>query len=362
MSLVIGCLCQSIIAAAGVVPVGIISPHTQEASYLKRGIDAAMRHAQESTQNIPTLQLVVADSLLSTPTNALEQLTREHALTTFFPYQLPNFIASVVAQKTNEPLLYWGVADNQSLSVSLRDRAIVRVGHTLERELAALISYVVHVLHARSCAVMFEASAWGRAGLSAVEETIKRLRASYADLRITGSASYPLGTVAIEAGLEQIARYHPDVIICVMSQHAGYHFIQKALRAGLSHAIYCGPMRLLPLQKHVFKTRGINLVCSSSLPNMYDMSWALVRAFHADTSDEVHPLSFFSYVATRLFLAGLMLLDESYSPRAYINMLTAQKNVSVDDWEVRFDKEKQAVYGPLWISPGYGEKWQRAQQ
>ncbi|MFA6527914.1 MAG: ABC transporter substrate-binding protein, partial [Candidatus Babeliales bacterium] len=143
-------------------------------------------------------------------------------------------------------------------------------------ELQALINYAVNTLNYRKIALFYEASDFGDGILTQFKKVLN-------DYGLVPAAlgAYPENTVNISQAITSIINGAPNAIICASGARPTYNFISQMINHGMHRCAFLGLSPLFAVQKTLQKSRGINIIVSSVVPDPFKSSIPIVKEYQA---------------------------------------------------------------------------------
>lgn len=348
------------------ISLGSIVPLAREGKLATRGLQAAINRYNNNSLAKHTVSLQVRDDDgdLARGQRQLTALMPDTKL--FFSILTHGLAAQTKPVREKENLLFWGAVENGADVQDRSDATMVHLRPSLERELDALIHHAIQVKKKRTFAIFYESSQWGELGMQYATKIFSEYAKKYPSLSVAQVQKYQKQTVEIDRAMHKIIEARPEMVLCISGRRATYHFIQKSLRKGLIHARFMGPSRLLPLQSHLRKTRGLNLLVTSSLPHAHYSDMAIAQQYRDDMDlyygsehARYHAVSFASYVQMRFFLRLLDMIDGSYTHQKLWHQIEKLKNYNFEGLNSSFDPDRNAIDWGLWLSSGDTKTWRR---
>ncbi len=227
-----------------------------------------------------------------------------------------------------------------------------------EAELAALIHYSVNELNKKKIAVFYEASEWGEE----CYEIIKNILHTKYHLKPVAHKSYQQKTVNIIDAVKGIASAAPNAIICIAQARPAYNFISQILNKGLHKTTFLGLGELFTIQATLQKSRGINIITSSTVPNPTNSSIQLAKEYRADMkkyypNKPLTPFSFEGYINAAIFYAALTYTQQPISAQKIINVISNFNKFDFKNFPLSFDIETRALSSNVWINTNIQNKW-----
>jgi len=225
------------------------------------------------------------------------------------------------------------------------------------QELEALITYTIKTLGKKRIALFYEASDWGEGVL---EDTKKALKNH--NLTLFASASYPQNSLNITAGAEELVKKAPAAILCIAGARAAYNFIRHIINKGLNQTVFLGLTSLTSIQSTLAKSRGINVITSSVVPDPINSTTKIAQQYREDmkkyfSNKPLTPFSFEGYINAALLVEGIKLVKSPLTVEKIINAFTGLKHVKFKDLELKFNPETRSLSNNVWINTGDGKEW-----
>jgi len=227
--------------------IGSSLPLQKEGKIIKRGIEAALRSAnQTGGVNGRLLKLIALDdkkSISKSIANIKELQARTNIFLNIFTTGVVGTFPEDVIRKK---LLIFGPDENTLKIQKTKYHYLIHTKPSVYEEIEGLIDFSVKVKKRKRIATFYVADETGIEGRNHVREILKKY-----GLKPVAEASHPRRMIDVEAAAKKIAAAQPNVIICIARRHATYNFIIQALNRGLTRTIFAGTSYLLPIQKHL---------------------------------------------------------------------------------------------------------------
>ena len=227
-------------------------------------------------------------------------------------------------------------------------------------EIAALIHHIILNLNKKKIAIFHETSYWGQECMQAAESILTK----HYNIKPVAVGSYQQATVNIATAVKKIASAAPDVILCIAQARPAYNFIQQILNKGLHATTFVGLSHLMAIQKTLKKSRGINAIISSVVPNPITSKLQIAKEYRADMKKYLpnklpSTLSFEGYINALLFLEAI---KNTKSPLTVKKVLKTISHIrgNYKGLELKFDKKSLSLSNVVWINKGSRDKWIRS--
>ncbi len=340
------------------VLVGATLPLYREGKIIKRGINAAFRSInQAGGVNGRYLRLRSLDDQKQKQ-KAIENIKFLRKAT---PFLLTPFSVGVVEDSRSfaqeKGLFILGPDENTSSLYSAQYPHVYHTKPSMAQELDALVRYIVHDLKKEKIAIFYVSNSYGKQGLDDARVVLNRY-----GVKPVIEVSYISPSINIHPAVKEIAKVHPEVVICLSRRHATYNFIVECINKGLVRTEFLGTSYLLPVQKLLKKARGINLMTTSVVPNPLQSTLPIVKDYRRDFKryyphDVLSVMSLAGYINAAIF--GELARTVDGRPTLE-NMVKATEKLDKYKFKgliLDFNAETRTILSNLWISTGYGKKW-----
>ncbi|MCK4499549.1 ABC transporter substrate-binding protein [Candidatus Babeliales bacterium] len=269
-----------------------------------------------------------------------------------------NLLAIMPQIKSKQMAMFFPAVGNKVFRKNAPDY-MVHYRASMKRELDVLITYVLKALRRRKIAVFYEANRWGEGAVQEVESILAKH-----GLTVYSSASYPAGTVNVLPAARSIAKTLPDAVICIAQARPAYNFIQQVVNEGLYNASFLGLGELAPIQPIIKKSRGVELILSSVVPDPWRSELGIAKQFRRDMKKHL-PNRKISQFLFEGYLAGSVMtniLKRTKKPPTLGNVLEQferLKNVNFGGISLDFNASDRSLCKDVWINTGGDKAWPR---
>ena len=230
---------------------------------------------------------------------------------------------------------------------------------SMKRELEVLLTYVLKAMRRRKIAVFYEANRWGEGAVREVESILAKH-----NLTVYSSASYPSNTVNVLPAARSIAKTLPDAIICIAQARPAYNFIQQAVNEGLYNAAFLGLGELAPIQPIIKKSRGVNLVLSSVVPDPWRSELPIAKQFRRDMKKhlpnrKISQFLFEGYLTGSVMVNILKQTKPPITLGRVLEQFAALKKVNFGGISLAFKASDRSLCKDVWINTGNDKAWPR---
>lgn len=236
-------------------------------------------------------------------------------------------------------------------------RNILHFRASIADEISALLTYAVTKLYRNKIGIFYEDSRWGEEGLQQAEAALKKL-----GFKILVSASYPENTVEITSAINKIADKSPNAVLCISHARPTYNFVIQALKKGLKSCKFLGLGEVVPIQEILQKSRGINLITSSVVPNPVKSEIPLVVRYRKEMAQffaNKNMSQFFleGYCAASILVECLKQIPPPFTLENLVARLEGLKNFDFEGLSLNFDPATRGLSTDVWINIGKDKLW-----
>jgi branched-chain amino acid transport system substrate-binding protein len=222
-----------------------------------------------------------------------------------------------------------------------------------EQEIGQLVAYAVNTLHKSKIGLFYEASDSGDDALMATKKVLTQYK-----LPLHAEAWYPAQTLQVERAANELALKAPNIIICVSKARPTYNFVRYFVNKGLHKTVFMGLSGLDSIQDTLKKSRGIQLITSSVVPDQALSEVQIVKEFRADLArfmSNKKPTAYAleGYINAALFYEVLKITPQPLTVRGVLKTIASLKRVEFKGLQLQFDAAtrtlSQQVYtlGPV---------------
>jgi ABC-type branched-subunit amino acid transport system substrate-binding protein len=227
-------------------------------------------------------------------------------------------------------------------------------------ELEALIHYTIEMLNKKKIAIFYEASDWGEECCS----IIKKILDTKYQLKLASQSSYQYKTINIAQAVNTIAKNKtsPNAIICIAQARPAYNFIRQMINQGFHQTTFLGLGQLYSIQAPLKKSRGINIITSSVVPNPINSTLQIAKSYRNDMkkyypNKPLTPFSFEGYINATIFYAALTYTYPPLTAQKIIDSLVLFQNFNFKGFTLNFDQKTHALSSRIWINTGEKQEW-----
>jgi branched-chain amino acid transport system substrate-binding protein len=227
-----------------------------------------------------------------------------------------------------------------------------------KKELATLIKYIKTKIFKNKVAIFCEQSLWG-------EDLCKILKKLFKNNGIKSlvEATCPQGSVFVKDAVEKINKFNPNVIFCLARPRAVYRFIVTAMNLGMHKSLFLGLSDLYLMQRLLKDSRGVDLIITSVVPNIHDMSLPMVKEYKKDmkgflTIREDSSFYFEGYINACIFAKTLLDLGKKeITIENILQQMQSYKNENFKGLRLNFNEKEKCLSSSVWVSPGVNKKF-----
>jgi ABC-type branched-subunit amino acid transport system substrate-binding protein len=277
------------------------------------------------------------------------------------PFFIGNYGSSLLAELkqiilSSAMLTLFPVAGDNALRKP-EFRYMLHFRPSVEREIESLVTYAINEKHRRKIAVFYEESNWGKAGLNAVRNALKKY-----DLEIAAQGYYPAGTVNVMSAVREIVKNKPEAIVCVSTYRPSYTFIQQVLNEGFQNCLFLGLGPAAPMQGLIKKSRGVIMATSSVVPDPEKSMLPIVQQYRKDMARyfpyrDLSQYSLEGYIVGALFVAALRKLSPPYTVGKLVRYFEKVRKKNFGGLRLDFKRETRELSSSVWINKGDGSEW-----
>ena len=230
------------------------------------------------------------------------------------------------------------------------------------QEIQALIDYTVQTLGKKKIALFYEASEWGEGVLEDTKQALK-----IHNLTLMGAASYPQNSLNITQGAEALVQKAPNAILCIAGARPAYNFIRHIINKGLHQTVFLGLTSLISIQSTLAKSRGVNIIASSVVPDPINSTTKIAQEYRADmkkyfSNKPLTPFSLEGYINAALLVEVLKLTKFPLTTEKIVEIFTHLKHVKFKDLELKFNPSTRSLCNAVWLNLGDGKDWVLAKE
>lgn len=227
---------------------------------------------------------------------------------------------------------------------------------SLEREVEALVSYVIKQKQLDSIMVFYEASDWGKAGLAAVKKYVAE-----ANRELKDSCSYPINTVHIHEAMQAVIKGQPSAVICIAHARPTYNLIQSVLSEGLQHCQFFGTSEVAPIQYLLKKSRGIDIGMSMVVPDPFKSQLPIVQSYKEEMQKnfpyvELSPFSLEGFIAGKVITFAIEKAVENATLAGLMQEFSKIKKARFGGMALDYSAENHTLSRAIWIKESFDKE------
>ncbi len=212
-----------------------------------------------------------------------------------------------------------------------------------EQEIGGLVDHALKVLHKSKIGLFYEASDSGDDTLVATKKVLGENK-----LTLHAEGWYPAQTLQVERAANEISVKAPNVIICVAKARPTYNFVRYFVNKGLHKTVFMGLSGLDSIQDTLKKSRGIQLVTSSVVPDAATSELQIAKEFRADLqkfmgNKKPTAYAFEGYVNAALFYEVLKITPQPFTIPGLLKTIASLKKVNFKGLQLQFDPAKRTL-------------------
>ena len=187
----------------------------------------------------------------------------------------------------------------------------------------------------RNIAVLYQDDAYGKAGLTGVEQALARR-----NMKISTLATVERNTVKVEAGVKILAPAKPDVIVMISAYKSIAAFVREAKKAGYTGQFYNVSFVGSRALAAELGADGYGVAISQVVPFPFSGDTQLARdyqrAMKSGAAGQLSFTSFEGYIAARVFVEGLKRTGRDLTRDKFIAAMETMTQVDLGGFSVRF--------------------------
>ncbi|MCK4265155.1 ABC transporter substrate-binding protein [Candidatus Babeliales bacterium] len=337
--------------------VGTSLPLKQEGRVVASAMDMVFRKSKLDKRIV----LVARDDRKSVARSLKNIRKLLHETKIFSNIFMSGLIEEVLTDIKNNEFLIFAPEENSEFLMDAQYKGLIHTKASIREELEAIIDYAVSTLKKYTFGVFFEDNILGQNGAKVAESIIKRYTNENSNIRFLAAESYPRGTVDVDLVAKKMGKIRPEVVICISRRHATYNFTLECLNQGLFRTVFLGTSYLLPIQKLLEQSRGVNFIATSVLPNPTKSKIPLIQKYRKDMKtffpgEPYNLLSLNGYFNASILLELISRIPGKVTHEKIIEQAEALDG-EIDGVKLKFNQKTRQLYNDLWISPSYKSDW-----
>lgn len=270
-------------------------------------------------------------------------------------------IAGIINYIMNGSILALFPLDGASAYRKPQNKNLIYLQASFAGEIDALVYYAINTLNKKKFAVFYEGSEWGEGVLEDCKRVLKKYK-----LTLVAQASYPQDTLNISKAVESLASKAPNAILCFAQARPAYNFIRQIINKGLLKTVMLGPSTLIPIQNPLKKSRGVQIITSSVVPDPERSTMHLVQEYRADMkkylpNKTLSPFSLIGYQSAAIFYEATKDIPLPLTMAKIRQRFEQLKNVVFkQDRKISFDDQTRTLSKDVWLNTGANSEWSLA--
>jgi branched-chain amino acid transport system substrate-binding protein len=260
-------------------------------------------------------------------------------------------------QGNDKPLILFPL-DGSSMhrSEAYKNLIFFRASHI--QEINALVDYAINELKEERFAVFYEASPWGEDARNSARSVLKKYNQT--PLR---ECSYQQHTINVSQAVNEIAAKAPDVVLCIAQSRPAYNFIRQLVNRGLYETVFLGLSSLITIQTPLKRSRGINVITSSVVPDPKRSTLQIAKEYRDDLkkyeqNKTPSSFSFEGYINAALLAETTKLVKFPFTPIKLLEKLETLKKVRFKGLVLNFDSTTRSLSQQVWINIDEDTEWE----
>jgi len=230
---------------------------------------------------------------------------------------------------------------------------------SIKEEVETLVTYIVEKLFRRKIAIFHEDSAWGENGAKLAKEYISTL--SDRGIQCVAMASHVRNSVNVREAVEEISRKSPEVVLCIAHYRPTYSFIRGMLNKGEQSTTFCGVSETALMQNYLKKSRGVDLITSSVVPNPWKSELPIAKSFRAAMKKHLpnyalSVMSFEGYIIGKFFEKVFLGIAPPFTLEKIVSALESFKG-EVLGLKLVLDPATRSFSKNIWINEHRDKDW-----
>ncbi|KKP29815.1 MAG: Extracellular ligand-binding receptor [candidate division TM6 bacterium GW2011_GWF2_30_66] len=231
---------------------------------------------------------------------------------------------------------------------SLPIKNIINFRPSSAQEVKSLINYIVKEHGVKNFAFFYQDDSYGKPIVEQAHEELKKLGITeWLDLPHLRSES------DFEYTIKEIRKKMPEAIGCFSSQFPTQEFINQLGGEFFSGRLLFGPSFLYSQALEKFlKTRGINSIFSSVVPDPFDSQIEIIKEFRYNMNIQGHNINcntLEGYIAGALISDAINKIQKPFTKEKIINYFENMKNYNFKGLNLTFNPEARDLSQPVFI-------------
>ncbi len=200
-------------------------------------------------------------------------------------------------------------------------KQVVNLRASYNQEMEALAAHLVDEKGFKNIACFYQNDGYGQAGLAGINKALESR-----GMTLAGTGTYERNTVAVGAGLAEIAAVTPDAIVMVGAYKPCAEFIKQAKsNDATKSAVFCNISFVgTKALASELGSLGDGVIISQVVPFPWDTSVPVVNEFHtemkkAGKGDEIGFVTLEGYLAGKFFVNALDNIDGTPTRESFLN-------------------------------------------
>lgn len=213
-------------------------------------------------------------------------------------------VALPIINKYNVPYI-GAFSGTQLLRQSPKNRLVLNGRTSYSKEINALVEYFIDTKKYRNIAVLYQNDSYGRDGLLAVKEVLKKR-----DMRLLVEGSYKRNTLSVGHALYEISQSKPEVVIVIGATNPTAEFIKRARKDEAIKDIKFGVVSFVgsSMLLNALDERVENIVFSQVVPSPWGALSSEVGEYR-NLMSKYNPDVEYSYVSLEGFFIAKMTVE-----------------------------------------------------
>lgn len=186
-----------------------------------------------------------------------------------------------------------------------RNELILNARTSYDKEIHRLLEYFIDVQKKTKFAVFYQNDSYGRSGLGAVKEILKKR-----DMNLVAEGSYKRNTLSVGHALYEIKSKNPEVVLLISATKPAAEFIKRARLDNHSKDFTYGTISFLGSQMLVkaLNYQGENVIFSQVVASPWDSKTEQVKLYR-NLMNRFNPKQEYSYVSLEGYFAARMTVE-----------------------------------------------------
>lgn len=239
---------------------------------------------------------------------------------------------------------------------SLRKKELTGIVHyrtSYENESRALISYALEVLKKRRFAFFYQNDAYGKSGLNAAIEELKKRHIESFVL-----APYTTNTIDVGDAVEKIESFSPDVIIFFSVLAPSQELVRQLGAQSLATKHLMGISPLTESFRSHLQDKGLSCIMSHIVPDPVASTTEIARQYRAAAKkfgSSVSSDGLESYISASLFIDALEHMQPPYTNEKIISYFEQVVQRDFKGVKIHFDPQTRELSKNIWVGDGIHE-------